>query len=330
MYTEHEVSELMLNDNQLRHLDKEGYLVVEDVIDPVTVLNPLVKEYVSVLDNLALELYSKGEIKELHEDLTFSERLTQIYMDSGKVHPQYFDFSLPQQGIKYDTPMWHGPAVFNVLTCPELLKVVESVIGSEIYSNPVQHNRFKPPEKYSPRNLDGSIQLGATAWHQDNGVVNEDADETDMLTVWIPVWDASEVNGCLHLVPKSHKEGLNVHCPAGGTVAIPNELFRVEDAISVPMKRGSILLMHRLTCHGSLPNKSDRIRWSLDLRYNPIGQSSGRLAFPGFNAKSQSNPESVLQNPAIWDSMWKEARKSLAAKENPNYNRWSSDNPACA
>ena len=51
----------MLNDNQLRHLDNEGYLVVEDVIDPVTVLDPLVKEYDSILDNLASELYDKGE-----------------------------------------------------------------------------------------------------------------------------------------------------------------------------------------------------------------------------------------------------------------------------
>lgn len=321
---------LTLTNEQLSNLDKEGYLVVDDVINPTTVLDPLIKEYESVLDNLAHELFSKGEIKELYNDFEFSDRLIKIYMDSGKVHPQYFDFSLPQAGIKYDTPMWHGPAVFDVLKCPELLNVVESVIGTEIYSNPVQHNRFKPPEKYSPLNEDGTIQLGATKWHQDNGVVNEDADDTDMLTVWIPIWDASEIDGCLHLVPKSHKEGLNVHCPTSGTVAIPDKLFRIEDAISVPMKRGSILLMHRLTCHGSLPNKSDRIRWSFDLRYNPIGQSSGRTAFPGFNAKSLSNPESVLQNPAIWDSMWKTARQTLAAKEDPNYNRWSSDNPACA
>jgi len=321
---------LKLDNNQLSHLENEGYLVVEDVINTSTVLDPLVKEYETVLDNFANELFSNGEIKDLYENSEFSDRLTQIYMDSGRVNPQYFDFSLPQSGIKHDTPMWHGPAVFNVLTCPELLDVVESVIGTEVYSNPVQHVRFKPPEKYSPLNKNGTVQLGATRWHQDNGVVNEDADETDMLTVWIPVWDASELDGCLHLVPRSHKEGLNVHCPTDGTIAIPDEVFRVQDAISVPMKRGSVLLMHRLTCHGSLPNKSERIRWSLDLRYNPIGQSSGRLAFPGFNAKSALKPDSVLQNPAIWDSMWKDARKSLAAKEDPNYNRWSGDHPACA
>ena len=321
---------MKLTNQQLNHFETEGYLVVEDVIDPITVLDPLVKEYEGVLNNFANELFGKGEIKDLYQDLDFSERLTQIYIDSGKVHNQYFDFSLPQTGIKYDTPMWHGPAVFNVLTCPQLLDVVESVIGSEIYCNPVQHVRFKPPEQYAPLNEDGSVQFGATKWHQDNGVVNEDADETDMLTVWVPVWDASEEDGCLHLVPKSHKDGLNIHCPIEGTVAMPDDVFKKQDAISIPMKRGSVLLMHRLTCHGSLPNLSERIRWSLDLRYNPIGQSSGRLAFPGFNAKSSINPDTVLKNPVIWDSMWKDARKKLAAQEDPDYNRWSSDHPACA
>ena len=46
--------------------------------------------------------------------------------------------------------------------------------------------------------------------------------------------------------------------------------------------------------HSSLPNLSENIRWSLDLRYNPIGQPTGRAWFPGFIARSKSKPESEM------------------------------------
>ncbi len=55
--------------------------------------------------------------------------------------------------------------------------------------------------------------------------------------------------------------------------------------------------MHKHTIHGSPPNVSDRIRWSLDLRSNPIGQPIGRPEFPGFVARSRLDPESELRDP---------------------------------
>ena len=65
---------MKLNNEQLNHFKDEGYLVVEDVIDSINVLDPLVKEYESVLNNFANELFGKGEIKELYQDLDFSDR----------------------------------------------------------------------------------------------------------------------------------------------------------------------------------------------------------------------------------------------------------------
>ncbi len=325
-----------LNDEQLNHFQREGYVVVEDVIDPDEVLDPLEAEYGKVLDNLACELLEEGAIASTYDGMEFGERLTRIYQESGKVHAQYFDFSLPQRNVMYNTPMWHGPAVFDVLTASPLLDAVESIIGPEIYSNPTQHVRLKPPEALTPVNPEtGGVQLGATPWHQDGGVVTEEADDTDILTVWIPVWDADEEAGCLHLVPRSHAEGLFQHCPGGTATSpsglqIPDELFRIRDAIPVPMRRGSALFMHRLTCHGSLPNNSNRIRWSLDLRYNPVGQHTGRAAFPGFVARSREHPESELHNAEAWAEDWRQARERLARENDPAYNRWSADDPACA
>ena len=323
-----------LTGEQIEHFQTEGYVVVDDVISPEEFLDPLEEENATVLDLLTGELFESGSISSTYASLSFSDRLIKVYQESGKVHSGYFDFSLPQGGIKHDTPMWHGPAVFNTLTADSLLDAVESIIGPEIFSNPVQHVRMKPPEHMTPKDHSGRVQLGATPWHQDLGVVTAEANDTEMLTVWLPVWDADEDAGCLQLVPWSHTEGLAFHC-AGPNAAtpglhIPDGQFRIEDAIPVPMRRGSVLFMHRLTCHGSLPNKSDRVRFSLDLRYNPVGQSTGREAFPGFVARSAAQPGTELHDPIAWAQSWLNARERLAEDDDPVFKRWDTEDLSCA
>ena len=113
-----------------------------------------------------------------YEGLSFEDRFLKVWQELG-YQPKGFDFSLPFKGVTEDTPFWTGPAVFNALTNTALLDVVEELIGPEIYSNPVQHVRIKPPEKYLPKNEEGLPQLGATQWHQDHGVVTEEADKTE-------------------------------------------------------------------------------------------------------------------------------------------------------
>ncbi len=309
-----------LSPRQLDHFDREGYVVVEDVLDPVAALDPVIAEYSTVLDQLAEELHSRGEIPSRYEELEFGDRYTRICIDTGRVHSQYFDFSLPFQDVKADTPFWAGPAVFNALTDPGLLDAVESLIGPEIYSNPVQHVRIKPPERMLPRNQYGNSILGATHWHQDHGVVTEEADATRMLTVWFSLQDTPIDKGPLMVVPGSHKSGLLPHCPnymgnsplfAGGT-QVPEDLFAAEDAIPLPVKRGDAIFMHKQTVHGSYPNVSNDVRWSFDLRYNPTDQPTGRHGFPGFVARSRRDPASELRDPAEWQRCWLHARAHMA------------------
>jgi ectoine hydroxylase-related dioxygenase (phytanoyl-CoA dioxygenase family) len=326
-----------LTAEQVAQFERDGYLVVGDLLDPERDLDPIIAEYEGVLDRLATELYAAGQIASTYDDLPFSDRLTRIYAESGKVHAQYFDFSLPQDGVKPDTPFWTGPAIFGALCNERILDAVESLIGPEIYSNPVQHVRLKPPEHLTPKDpKTGLVQLGATPWHQDNGVVNEEADETDIITVWFPLTDATIENGCLAVVPFSHEAGLLPHCPAsaanrsGFGVHIKEHHFAAESAVPLPMKRGAALFMTRRTVHSSLSNRSDHIRWSFDLRYNPIGQPTGRGMFPGFVARSKAHPDTELRDPNVWTELWVEARRALAAGENPRFNRWDPNSPACA
>ncbi len=118
-----------LTAEQLDHFDRFGFLAVERVFDPEEVIVPVMDEYARVLDTLAEELCERGTISQTYADLPFAERICRVYVESQRVHAQYFDFSLPQTGIKVDTPFWAGPAVFAALTNPSLLDVVEAFIG---------------------------------------------------------------------------------------------------------------------------------------------------------------------------------------------------------
>jgi ectoine hydroxylase-related dioxygenase (phytanoyl-CoA dioxygenase family) len=157
-----------------------------------------------------------------------------------------------------------------------------------------------------------------------------------MLTVWFPLMDAGVENGCLQVVPGSHRAGLKDHCPVSANMPkgfglhIPDKLFNKTEAVPVPLKKGDAIFMQKLTIHASLPNVSDRIRWSFDLRYNPIGQKTGRGVFPGFVARSHSHPEAELHSAAEWNRLWAETRAVLSASEQFAFNRWSADSPVCA
>jgi phytanoyl-CoA hydroxylase len=317
---------------QLEHFAAEGYLVVRDLLDVERVIDPIIKEYHAVLDRLAADLHASGEISSTYKELPFGERLTQICEESGRVHAQYFDFSLPQGNVQPDTPFWAGPAVFNALTAKDLLDAVECFIGPEIYSNPVQHVRIKPPEARVPKNAEGKAVLGATSWHQDNGVVLPEADETQMLTVWFPLTPANEENGCLQVIPRSHRNGLYPHCPGGpGGLKVADQLFDKGEGIPIPMEAGDVLFLTSRTIHGSLSNNSDDVRWSFDLRYNPIGQPTGRGAFPGFVARSKTDPANELRDPAEWEALWRQTRDRLAIEQVKGpFNRWDPNDPVCA
>jgi hypothetical protein len=83
--------------------------------------------------------------------------------------------------------------------------------------------------------------------------------------------------------------------------------------------------------HSSLPNVSNEIRISFDLRYNPISQPTGRSAFPGFVARSRRAPEAELRDAAEWARRWMTARDRLAdLGQDLPFNRWSATDPVCA
>ena len=94
---------------------------------------------------------------------------------------------------------------------------------------------------------------------------------------------------------------------------VPGKLMENREARPLPVKRGGIILFHKMNIHRALQNFSSDMRWSVDLRYNPIGQPSGRPAFPGFVARSRANPASELTDAQVWADNWEKARQVIVS-----------------
>ena len=119
-------------------------------------------------------------------------------------------------------------------------------------------------------------------WHQDAIFFHEEADTTFVLTVWIPLCDTTEENGCLRVMPRIHK-----HRTVYWGDSLPDG-----DWVSVPMKKGDVIFIHKLTPHSSGTNNTDTIRWSMDIRYQKRGTPTGRAFWPSFDARSRLSPDS--------------------------------------
>lgn len=304
-----------LSDDQINTFNKNGFLAIPELIDPADI-QEIEDEYADLLDELADRLYAEGKIADPLKGTPFGQRYSRLIAEYSDLH-RFFNVSLPllNDGIDPDTFHMHaGPAVFHLMRHPRILDVVESILGPEIYSNPVQQMRMKPPERQVNGALKDHSNVGATTWHQDIVALLPEADDTQVLTVWVAITEATVENGCLTSVPASHSEGPKVHCSnlaLASEPQVPHKIMADRDSVPLPVKKGGVVLFHKMNVHRALPNRSDDLRWSVDLRYNPTGQPTGRPAFPGFVARSRANPASELRDADQWAKNWAQAREDI-------------------
>ncbi|EDQ32540.1 Protein involved in biosynthesis of mitomycin antibiotics/polyketide fumonisin [Hoeflea phototrophica DFL-43] len=313
----------MLTQQQIDEFHSNGVIIVPDVL-PAAVLNAVKDEYALLLDELYEHWHAQGLVP-APDGMDFWQKLLVSYA-AGCDWFQPMDISLPGGEIRPDTPFHFGPAVFDMITAPRLLDLVECLIGSEITSNPIQHVRLKPPAP-TLSGVENRAHIMMTDWHQDRAVAHEEGDRTDMVTVWLAISDATVENGCLQAIPG--KPQMYPHCPRKQT-AIADGFLDLEKAQPLPVKAGGAVIFHPLTPHASLNNVSDRFRWSFDIRYNVTGQPTGRAHFPDFVVRSHRRPENVLTDWQEWRRMWLAARARLAGQPHIPIHRWTSDSPACA
>ena len=311
-------------------LAEDGYLVLPGLLDPERDLGPLRSEYHSLLDAVARRLHAEGVVSSTYADLPFGRRFCALVGEMGGALMNHMDICLPQRGIDANSRVHCGPAAFGLLTNPRLLDAVEQIVGPELYANPTQHVRIKPPEKFLAGDTTVVGEIARAVWHQDLATVMPEADESRMLTVWIPITNSTRENGCLLVAPGSHKKGLATHChdPRANysRQAIPKDLVG-DRRVALEMEPGDVLFLTKLTMHASLPNLSRDVRWSVDLRYQPVGEPTGRPWFPGFVARSRAAPESVLPDAEAWAALWQEARERLSSSPPSSFQRWPQGDP---
>ena len=277
-----------LSRDELDRYAGQGFLIVRDALGDAD-FAPVEAACELLIDTIARRHLAEGLIASGAESEGFTTRL-------ARIEAQLTDSEAQVHKRELDIMEARLPEMFAFFFNPNLLALVESIIGPEITLSPIQHLR-----PYTP--IRGERQPMQVPWHQDQGVTSEEADASEILTVWIPLVDVDPTNGCLQVLPGVTGFGLLQHEATGGTHIKPAVMPEVEPYDCV-MSRGDLLMMSAYTPHRGHQNRGDRVRWSIDLRFQKTGTPTGRADFPEVVVQSRSDPASVQDDYDEWYRRW--------------------------
>lgn len=142
-----------------------------------------------------------------------------------------------------------------IATHPRLLAIVRRLIRAE-------------PAIFEDKALIKPPRLGREKpWHQDHAYWNLPLDAR-VVTVWIALDAATEANGCLYLIPGSHREGAVVHFKRRDWQICDTEVDR-NRVVVAPLDPGGVLLFNSYLLHGTPANASPMRRRALQFVYVP-------------------------------------------------------------
>jgi phytanoyl-CoA hydroxylase len=150
-----------------------------------------------------------------------------------------------------------------------ILDVVEDLLGPNIqlyYSMMM----MKPPR-----------QGFRAPWHQDMAFFAHD--RASLLAVQLYLDDSTLENGCIHVVPGSHKYGLLNHYDGDDfTEIVVGDVSHYDASeVALPVKAGGMAVWHCLTLHSSPPNLSDQPRRGVTLEFkDPAARLMGGAFSP--------------------------------------------------
>ncbi|MCD9021590.1 phytanoyl-CoA dioxygenase family protein [Cohnella silvisoli] len=107
----------------------------------------------------------------------------------------------------------------------------------------------------------------ASPWHQDWMYW----EGSHKLSVWIALDEATPENGCLRMIPGSHRTAVSHALHIDSRESFASRL-RPEDideskVVAIPAKVGTAVFFHDLTIHASYSNVSGKDRWALISTY---------------------------------------------------------------
>jgi chlorinating enzyme len=164
-----------------------------------------------------------------------------------------------------DVPHFTDPWLFRYLTHPRVLDVIEDFIGPDIvlWSS---HFIAKPGG-------DGR----AVPWHTDGAYWGDRLQPMEVITLWLAVDASTRENGCMRVVPGSHRavrQALDQYDPVDSRTNVFGARLREEfvdeqRAVDLTLEPGECHLHDAWTVHGSAPNTSPHRRCGYTMRYMP-------------------------------------------------------------
>ncbi|MFB5663450.1 phytanoyl-CoA dioxygenase family protein [Alteribacillus sp. HJP-4] len=179
-------------------------------------------------------------------------------------------------------------AFTRAMVHPNMTSVLQQLIGPNVE---LHHSKMlvKPPENGA-----------AFPMHQDHPYFPHE--KHTMLAASVHLDDADKENGCLHVVPGSHKKGPIPHI---GQHYLDQKEYSIEEGTPCPAKAGDVVFFNYLTIHGSLPNYSSRTRRNVLYQFRdpsdlPVKQShvnwgQGLMVSGEKPDYQEYKPEKILQ-----------------------------------
>ena len=158
---------------------------------------------------------------------------------------------------------------------PSLLGAVESLYGEDFvpYAESIV---IKLPGKGSP-----------FAWHQDGSFMTGEQPERGV-NFGIYLYPSNEENGCLYVVPGSHRRGR-----VDLVSMVKEQGERLTDSIPVPVGPGDVIVHSRNLVHGSFSNTSDALRVTVYFGFLPREAVTGVYEELHINRRARVIPLAV-------------------------------------
>jgi len=218
----------MLSGEQIAFYRANGYLMVEDAIEPETLLK---------MQQVTRDFIEKSRAVSQSDDI--------FDLDAGHSadNPRLTRIKLPHT---------RHPVFDEVMRSDRLMSILHPLLGTDIRLHTSKLNTKAPGGG------------AAVEWHQDWAFYPHTND--DMLAVGIMLEDVSEENGPLMVIPGSHDGPVLSHFAGGvfcGAVDPDDPQFDLSKAVTLTGRAGSLSLHHVRLLHGSAPNRSERPRMLL-------------------------------------------------------------------
>jgi ectoine hydroxylase-related dioxygenase (phytanoyl-CoA dioxygenase family) len=186
-----------------------------------------------------------------HEAQHIADTVTRVAGREMLANPaQRFTVDASEDGVlaprKIDYAFQKDEEIRRFALDERLRAVVSEALGDTGYL--IRDSVFLKPPRFG----------SAKPYHQENASLGL-APADGMLVAWVALDSATEDNGCLSVVPGSHRS-LTEHLPLAGAayhhVPVDRAAIRSEQQISLTCRPGDVLLLHSQIMHASEPNRS--------------------------------------------------------------------------